>query len=77
MFKLANTPINTSLTFHHLTGELGKQMFEGEIAVEFYFSVIEFHKYKTLKWFALTSEKNQFSVAVEKSVCQAKQVASR
>ena len=39
-------------------------------------SVIEFHKYKTLKWFALKSEKNQFTVAVEKSVCQAKQVAS-
>ena len=48
------------------------------IAVEFYSSVIEFHKYKTLKWFALKSEtENQFTVAVEKSVCQAKQVASR
>ena len=53
-------------------------MFEGVIAAEFYSSVIEFHKYnKTLKWFALKSEKNQFTVAVEKSVCQAKQVASR
>ena len=47
------------------------------IDVEFYSSVIEFHKYKTLKWFALKSEKKQFTVAVEKSVCQAKQVASR
>ena len=28
-------------------GLLGKQMFEGVIAVEFYSSVIEFHKYKT------------------------------
>ena len=53
-------------------------MFEGVIAVEFYSSVIEFHKYnKTYKWFALKSEKNQFTVAVEESVCQAKQVASR
>ena len=52
-------------------------MFEGAIAVEFYSSVIEFHEYKTLKWIALKSEKNQFNVAVEKSVCQAKQVASR
>ena len=52
-------------------------MFEGAIAVEFYSSVLEFHEYKTLKWFALKSEKNQFSVAVEKSVCQAKQVPSR
>ena len=60
-----------------LTGELGKQMFEGVIAVEFYSSVIEFREYKTLKWFALKSEKNQFTVAVEKSVCQAKQAASR
>ena len=60
-----------------LTGELGKQMFEGVIAVEFYSSVIEFHKYKTKKWIALKSEKNQFTVAVEKSVCQAKQVISR
>ena len=47
------------------------------IDVEFYSSVIEFHKYKTLKWFALKSEKKQFTVAVEKSVCQAKQVAFR
>ena len=60
-----------------LTGELGKQMFEVVIGVEFYSSVIEFHKYKISKWFALKSEKNQFTVAVEKSVCQAKQVASR
>ena len=52
-------------------------MFEDLIAVEFYSSVIEFHKYKTSKWFALKSEKNQFTVAIEKSVCQAKQVASR
>ena len=52
-------------------------MFESVIAVEFYSSVIEFHKYKTLKWFALKSEKNQFTLAVEKSICQAKQVASR
>ena len=52
-------------------------MFEGVIAVDFYFSVIVFHKYKTKKWFALKSEKNQFTVAVEKSVCQAKQVISR
>ena len=28
-----------------LTGELGKQMFKGVKAVEFYSSVIEFHKY--------------------------------
>ena len=26
---------------------LGKQMFEGVIAIEIYSSVIEFHKYKT------------------------------
>ena len=55
-------------------------MFEGVIDVEFYSSVIrviEFHEYKTQKWIALKSEKNQFNVAVEKSVCQAKQVASR
>ena len=52
-------------------------MFEGVIAVEFYSSVIEFHKYKTQKWIALKSEKNQFTFAVEKSVCQAKQVISR
>ena len=35
------------------------------------------NEYKTQKWIALKSEKNQFNVAVEKSVCQAKQVASR
>ena len=53
-------------------------MFEGVIAVDFYSSVIEFHKYnKTLKWIALKSEKNQFTVAVDKSVCRSKQVASR
>ena len=52
-------------------------MFKGVIAVEFYSSVFEFHEYKTSKWFALKSEKNQFTVAVEKSVCQAKQVISR
>ena len=52
-------------------------MFEGVIAVEFYSSDIEFHEYKTYKWFALKSEKNQFTVAVKKSVCQAKQVISR
>ena len=52
-------------------------MFEGVIAVEFYSSVIEFQKYKTSKWFALKSEKNQFNVAVEKSVSWAKQLASR
>ena len=52
-------------------------MFKGVIAVEFYSSVIEFHKCKTQKWNALKSEKKQFTVAVEKSVCQAKQVASR
>ena len=34
-------------------------MYEGEITVEFYSSVIEFHEYKTEKWFALKSEKNQ------------------
>ena len=33
--------------------------------------------YEIKKWFALKSEKNQFTVAVEKSVCQAKQVISR
>ena len=52
-------------------------MYEGVIAVEFYSSIIEFHEYKTLKWFALKSEKNQLTVAVEKSVCQANQVISR
>ena len=52
-------------------------MFEGVIAVEFYSSVIEFHKYKTKKWIPLKSEKNQFTVAVKKSVCQTKQVIYR
>ena len=52
-------------------------MFESVIAVEFYSSVIEFYKYKSKKWFALKSEKNQFTVAVDKSVYQEKHDASR
>ena len=52
-------------------------MFEGVIANELYFSVIEFQTYKAYKWFALKSENNQLTVVVEKRVCQAKQDASR
>ena len=53
VFKLNDT-LGQYTTIHQyitnvscLTGELGKQMFEGVIAVEFYSSVIEFHEYKT------------------------------
>ena len=74
VLKLTNTPI------HHyrflFNRRIRKQLFEGVIAVELYSSVIEFQTYKTQKWFGLKSKKNQFIVE-EKSVCQAKQVASR
>ena len=48
---------------------------EGVIAVEFYSSIIEF--LISIKLKNGLPEKDQFTVAVEKSVCQAKQVISR